>query len=624
MLPPFGIKKVSLQAYSALTRFPIAMLCGVLAFALLSVRNHFFAGPESLYYASNFTRLALTAIAGIPLFFAFHIFCESNRLDTAKKIGFTLLGGCLLGLHFYSIPPDYYNFELNYTLRYINLLLCLHLWIAVIVYNREATIYAFWQYNKSLFINFITCLAFSATLYLGIGGALYAINKLFNAHISSQYYLDVLFFCELVFNLALFLYNIPDEKEVWESKINYSNALRIFIQYICIPIIALYAIILGVYLISVLVQSRLPQRAIATPTLVFCAISVFTYLLAYPVKDGQYFWIRVFCKYIFYVLLPYLVFELLAVAGRVKEFALTENRYLALMLGLWLVAICIYMILSRVKNITYIPMSLGLVLAIASLPKVGMYSVSAATQKARLMNVLSENNLLKDGKVNLASKNALPLTEKERTQILASLRYLYTRSELSLLHPLLNAKDKATLERLAKEGYDASNFGSLFGVEEVSIVASTDNGESEQITFVVQNPELNNTPIKLNGGNQLLQFEATDYALNELESPIINTDLAQAFVNDNKLQIVQKGDTLFNQSLDGMAILLSDYIEAKLNDSSFFGSIGNLTLPYTTHYYSRDSLAYRNNLFTVYFDEVRLIKSGITPRISYARGYTIF
>jgi hypothetical protein len=623
-VPGIGAKKIALQALQALGRFPLAVFCACTAFVLLVVRNHLFAGQHMLYYASNLTRLALTAIAGIPLFFAFHIFCEGRALDVPKKIGFALLGLCLLGLHFFTIPPDYYNFELNYTLRYVNLVLCLHLFVSVCLYFKESTIAWFWQYNKSLFIQFITTVSFSAALALGLCAAFYATERLFSLQIKTSTYFDVIFFCGLVFNTILFMYNVPSRKGSWETPISYSNALRIFIQYICLPLIVLYATILGTYLLTVFASSQLPNRAVALPILAFGALCVLTYLLAYPIKAGKFIWVSLMCKYIYFVLLPFLIVQVLTVGTRMRAYGLTENRYMAIILGLWLIGICVYMILSKLKNITVIPLSLGIVLAFASLGKVGMYGMSASNQHGRLLEVLQKNNLIVKHKLTIPHAKNLYLTELDKSVVLASLKYLYTRGELHRLDDLLNAKDKAKVDKMLQEGYDVANFGALFGDISLEPVAPSVGGNDETFTFATRAQELHNEPMQLFGGSRLLQFDATDYEANNIEQPILNPDYTIPLLKNNRLQLTRAGDTLFTENISSIAQLFSGYLASELSDSSFFGRIGNLALPYTTHYYSRDSMCLRVNNATIYFDELRLIKRGPRYLVSYARGYTIF
>jgi hypothetical protein len=625
MLPKLGIKKLLLQSWDSVLRFPLSLFCAVAAFVMLSVRNHFFMGPAHQYFASHLTRLALTALAGISLFFAFHFYSENKKLDNAKKLGLVLLGLCLLGLHYYSVPNDYYNYELNYTLRFITILICFHLVVSFCVYNTSQDISAFWKYNETLFVQLLQSALFSAVLCIGLQGALYAIEKLFKLSLSINWYYDILFASGIVFNTLFFLYNMPEDSAVWHKPINYTTPLRIFVQYICIPLCILYAVILGAYLIQSLVQGKLPKGAVALPILSFAAISAFTYLLAYPIKDGEYFWIRKFCTYVFYVLLPYAIFELGAVMFRVRELGLTENRYLAIALGLWLVGLCIYMIVSKPKNITWIPISLALIFAVASIGKVGMYATSARSQLSRLLDVLQRNNMIIKGKLQVPEASKHYLTEADKQDILASIKYLYTRGELQKLYPLLNLAEQKEINRLVAEGYNETNFGKLFGVQNVDMSATSNIDENaETITFVNADQRLNSSPLQLNGMQHLLQFDGTDYKHLNIEEPILDPSVTQSLLRSNVLTMVSNGDTLVKRNLDKVNKVLAHYLEVRNNDSSFFGTIGRLTLPFSTLSVSRDSLCVRDSNCTFYLDEIHLNKQGSSYFATYARGFILW
>jgi hypothetical protein len=624
MLAKLGIKKLLVQSWDSALRFPLSLFCAIAAFVMLTVRNHFFMGPAHQYYASHLTRLALTALAGISLFFAFHFYSESKKLDYAKKLGLVLLGLCLLGLHYYSVPNDYYNYALNYTLRFITILICFHLVVSFCVYNTAAELIAFWKYNETLLVQLLQSLLFSSVLCLGLQGALYAIEKLFSLNFSINWYYDILFASGIVFNTIFFLYNMPNDNAAWHKTIKYTTPLRIFVQYICIPLCALYAIILAAYLIQAIAKGSLPKGAVAMPILTFAGISIFTYLLAYPIKQGSYFWINKFCDYIFFILLPYAIFELSAVAFRVRALALTENRYLAIALGLWLVALCIYMILSKLKNITWVPISLALLLAVASIGKVGMYASSARSQYSRLLDVLDRNKMIVKGKLFVPEPKKHYLTEDDKQEILGSIKYLFTRGELKRLYPLLNTNEQKEITRLVNEGYNEANFGKLFGVQNVDVNISITEDDNETITFANSDQRLNNFPLNLNGKQHLIQFDATDYNSLNIEEPLLDPYLTQSILRENNLTLMLNGDTIVNRNFIKVNKVLAEYLAVRNSDSSFFGTIGRLTIPFSTLSLSRDSLCIVDSNCTYYIDEIRLTKQGSSYNTTYARGYILW
>jgi hypothetical protein len=82
---------------------------------------------------------------------------------------------------------------------------------------------------------------------------------------------------------------------------------------------------------------------------------------------------------------------------------MTEGRYLALALGVWLVLSILYFLLRPEKNIKFIPASLCVGILIVSLGPWGALPVSERSQAVRLESLLKKNALLRDSKVHKSS-----------------------------------------------------------------------------------------------------------------------------------------------------------------------------------------------------------------------------
>ncbi|QLH47298.1 MAG: hypothetical protein HWD58_17745 [Bacteroidota bacterium] len=64
-------------------------------------------------------KLILECVSGISLFAAFDIYRVSRGINSSTQWGLYLLGGCILGLHYYSIPPSIFDKETVYISRYL-------------------------------------------------------------------------------------------------------------------------------------------------------------------------------------------------------------------------------------------------------------------------------------------------------------------------------------------------------------------------------------------------------------------------------------------------------------------------------------------------------------------------
>jgi Domain of unknown function (DUF4153) len=620
MLKNLGLKNIVISSKEILNRFPLPIFCAFLAFILLLLRDHFFIGPTNEIMASKLTRIAMESIAGIAMFFTFHVLCENKNLDNAKKLGFILLGMCILGVHYYSIPPDFYNFQNNYTLRYFSLLLCLHLAVSFSLYYSANEIEAFWQYNLYLFIKILLSVSFSIILCLGIGGAMFAIEKLFRFNFAEARYIEMVLGVFLIFNTINFLLNVPRDTHVFEQPKQYNNGLRIFIQYILLPIVSLYAIILAVYICTILYTFKLPNGFVATPILVFSLLGTLAYLLAYPIRESNYYWIKKFCDTFFLAQLPFLILLFVAIFKRISDYGLSENRYFALALGVWILIISAYIFFSKREHLLVFPLSLCIILVLSSFGNWGMYKLSAKSQYARFINILDKNNFLKNKKLD--TKHHKKLDDNNKREVNAIINYLYTHSELSRLNNILNTKEQQKLSAIISEGFDEKNVGSLLHLGN-NTGDTTTSGESI-FTYTSTTPELSTAPISTGGFEKLIQFEAIDYGNNAMEIPIFEATKSYSILANNMLYIIINNDTIFKNNLDGFTSKLKQYNNLKYSDTTLINSFSNINIPFRQKYLNADSLKYQNKNGNIYFTNIRCISNTNKTTAIFATGYAIF
>jgi hypothetical protein len=113
---------------------------------------------------------------------------------------------------------------------------------------------------------------------------------------------------------------------------------------------------------------------------------------------------------------------LLALWRRISDYGVTEDRYIALVLTVWLFAMAVYFIVSRTKNIRVIPSSLCVLAVLVSFGPWGAFSVSERNQVARLQTILERDSLLVNGKVRKATA---PVPAQDQYHASAVIEYLY-------------------------------------------------------------------------------------------------------------------------------------------------------------------------------------------------------
>jgi hypothetical protein len=196
-----------------------------------------------------------------------------------------------------------------------------------------------------------------------------------------------------------------------EEEIKYPKSLKIFSLYILLPLWLLYFLILYAYGTKIVILWDWPKGLVSYLVIYMAALGIFAFLLLFPLfKEKEYPWVKSRIKTFYLLMLPLLALLFIAVSMRISNYGYTINRYLVLMLGIWLSVISFYFIFGK-GSIKTIPMSLGLILLLCSFGPWGVFQVSEKSQVKRLEVILSDSKILVNGKINgevIWGKKALP------------------------------------------------------------------------------------------------------------------------------------------------------------------------------------------------------------------------
>ena len=440
----------------AASRFPLVTLSALLSFVFILIYFHFFNHFE--VSRRQWVFIAYECIVGISLFLAFALFSERYKVDIGKRIGLGLLGVCILGLHYFALPNWAINIDSTYFLRFFTFWIVFSLLVSFVLFYKEEDKLAFWQFNQYIFIQFFLSSIFSLALFIGIGSSFYAIEKLFDIPIADSYYIDLLALFGLVVNTLFFSASLPKDLNSFKEQQSFRKPLRIFVQYVLLPILLIYYTILLVYLGKIVLSGVLPNGQVALPILIFSALGTLTFFLAYPFSyDKENTSIRFFVRYFFYFMLPLVTLLLAAVLTRVFDYGLSEYRYLGLLSGLWLLIITLYTILRREVSLVVFPVSLFLLLLLGSVGPWGMYQLSARSQFLRLCKILETEELI-DNKVLSVNKLQEKITDSLASEIGSINKYLFYREKIDLVYPILAEPEKAQIDSIRSSKNKINSF----------------------------------------------------------------------------------------------------------------------------------------------------------------------
>lgn len=374
------------KSRSTLLRFPLQTLICLLAMSVGIWANNN-SGSENEDQA--YKLLALCNIA-FTLSLSANLYAEKQRWMLPKSIGLQLVTIALCAALFPLLSPQLFEADLFRILLFI---LAGHLLVSFSVYSNPSNILDFWHFNKTLFLRFITAFLFSAVLFAGLSVALLTIDTLFNYNIKGNIYFNLFIILATVFNSLFFLAGVPDSSSDIIQDKSYPKVLKIFTQYVLIPLLTIYFGILVVYELKIAINSELPNGMVSILILGYAVFGILSYLLIYPISnDSGNEWMRQFSKLFFWLMLPLLILLFVAIWARTDDYGLTEMRYFIILLAIWLLALCLYFILSKSPGIQLIPISLFILTLLSTYGPQSPFNLSKKSQQARLQTYIHQQN----------------------------------------------------------------------------------------------------------------------------------------------------------------------------------------------------------------------------------------
>jgi hypothetical protein len=286
----------------------------------------------------------------------------------------------------------------------------------------QGEINGFWQYNKVLLLRFLTAFLYSSVIYIGLSLALLAMDKLFGLNIDFKWYGDLWVCIAGIFNTIFFLAGFPGDYAGLETKQDYPKGLKIFTQYVLIPIITVYILILYAYMFKILFSRQWPYGWVSYLVLAFAIAGILSLLLIHPIRNEENNkWILGYNKFFYIAMCPLIILLFLAIERRIGDYGITEERYFDFVLACWLALVCLYFLFSKTKNIKRIPISLCIFVLFSSFGPWGAFSVSLRSQMSRLNHYLEKNKLLSVGKI-VPAKDSIPT--KDENEIISIVTYI--------------------------------------------------------------------------------------------------------------------------------------------------------------------------------------------------------
>jgi hypothetical protein len=401
-------------ARAAAARFPMVLLASVVAAGSASLL------VEEVGGATYFQRYLAAATLGLPLFLAVSLFAERRGWTDWRRAITWVVGVAALALVVVLWPRWSVPVQLR---RYVQLSAAFHLLAAFLPYAGRREPNGFWQYNGALLGRAVIAALYAVVLYGGLAIAVGALDRLFGVPVPDNMYGHLWFWTAFVVTTWVFIAGVPADFAALDAKTDYPKGLKTFAQFILIPIVLVYLVILTAYLAKVVITTEWPSGWIGYLVSSVAVVGILSVLLIHPVAErAENRWVATYVRWFYVGMIPAIVMLLLAIGQRVAQYGITENRYFMTGLAVWLAVIAAYYGVTRSRNIKLIPISLCLgTLATLGGPW-GAYAVSERSQVSRLRELLATNGMWSEGAARPAGEREVSF--EDRREISAVFRYL--------------------------------------------------------------------------------------------------------------------------------------------------------------------------------------------------------
>jgi len=387
-------------------------------------------------------RLGITFALGISSQFALKMLAQRIK----NGLVWQLTGILFLIGFFFVFPSEEKNFSEVYGFIIVPTFILSHLLVAFISFTKnENEETNFWQYNKNLFINLFLTAVFTGVLTSGVQLAILAVQELFNFDFKGEIYLETFATLSILGSTSIFLLFNESGLEYLEKEGSYPVVLKFFTQFILIPLLIIYVVILYFYCLKITINWELPRGWVSYLVLAYSIVGIFALLLVHPLhKEKAKSWIILFSKIFYYTLIPLIVLLFVAIFTRVLQYGYTEARYFVLLISVWLTTVVFYFIFFKRATIKFIPISLFAFGVFALIfPYFNAFSVSKRSQENELKQILTNNKLMVNGLIDFKA----PIADSLKNEVESKFEYLSQRSDKDYLKTYLDAKTKALVEK---------------------------------------------------------------------------------------------------------------------------------------------------------------------------------
>ena len=530
-------------------RFPVTVVFSLLLFivAIFTIESDFYILPEEDLWI-KYLIIAIPLSASVEL-------VREKYLENKRSNFFRITSFFGIFLFIFLLKIFFKNHFATETINITATILIFYVLfylIPIIYRNKDKE-----KYLQSVVGNQIITIGFALVLFLGLSAIVGTIDVLL-INLPNTIYFDNFVFSASVFGVIFFVSRLKGKDESLE---NYSlpKIVEILICYILIPLILIYTAILYLYFVKIIFTLKMPKGVVSHLVLWYTAFSLFIIIMVTPITFKNKF-AKFYKKFFPMISVPLILLALFSINERIFQYGITENRYLVVILVIWLL---FNMILYIVKNdVKWVLISYIFAILIAVFSPFNLVTVSINSQNKRLERLLIKNGIIQNGKIT--NKND-KVSIKSKNEIMSIIDYFYNNtSELKW----------KKIKILGKTYEKPEDFMKVIGANDFwRSYESIDNQEKGVISEI---------SLKMNDGIKMTEAKGYDYLIYDFNvSYLLDTNETKEFDNNNykvvlknknlMIKNIQKNTEILNINLNKIAteVYLKIKEKAKKQNQSY-------------------------------------------------------
>ncbi len=329
---------------------------------------------------------------------AAHLHAEATRIGNNAGLALALAAAAAAGALGYFTPAQ----QIYWLFLFPAILLLLMISPYLSAGARQAAI---WLFNLRLGLAALLAVVVAVVFAAGLSAIVETLRFLFELRLPNDLFEHIWTTAATliapIYGLALMPREFEEEVNIADEKGTLlERGVSVLINYVLVPVVAVYTLILHAYAVKVVVAGSLPKGQIGTLVSWFALGGTGAWLVAWPWRETGTRLLRWFAASWFWLTIVPAILLAAAVWRRISDYGVTPDRYAIAIIGLWLVCLAIYLGVRRGRaDMRHILGGLAVPLLIGSFGPWGAVGISVSDQFARLTALLESAKMLQDGRL---------------------------------------------------------------------------------------------------------------------------------------------------------------------------------------------------------------------------------